>query len=822
MNAQIGRGPRLAAAAVTSAALMFATVPTAHAEDSSGVDVVNTETVQVYLDSSGDVKSQRVYEQLALTGEGEVDVTNPLSTEGLRNLDGFSGVEVEDGQQVVETSVDGDEKYRFVSDFDGELPLDISIAYTLDGEPVEPGDLVGKSGDLEVEFTVENVTSQPQEVTYDDGTGGTVTETVDVPIPMVGSLSTVAPPNFTEVQSDQANLAGDGAGGTRLSFTMTLFPPIGSSTATFGYTAKVTDGVVPRIDVSALPVNPLESPTFASAAESYRGGAKTGSELTVGATEIDANLLKLRDGASDLLSGLIQLNAGAEELNAGLDDEAAPGADRLADGANELATGLDKLETGADDLSDGTGQLDDGADKLASGAGRLSDGLSEAGGKAPELIAGLGTLRRGLVKVDRGLGDLSKGVAGVRRNPDYQRLLDGLDDAIAGVGTTGEVGSLTWAVDQVRSGLQNEAVPGLDRLAGGANCVSVVLGAVINGQGALAPGANPCFPDGYPGLPGLDANNPLEAGRAQILNKVRAAVNDPGNVNPEPTLVEGLNQLKSGLTSESQSDPGAIAALAAVECGLDSDSLGTCGATGLQQGLSQIAAGVPTLVETIITTVQGAVGSADDSADDGTLRGGMSDLIDGADLLEGGGSAIVEGLAKLSEGAGDLSGGADDLADGTEQLDDGADRLAAGADDASSGSDRLADGAGDLAEGLGDAADGSGRLADGLGEAAEGAPELVDGAGRLSEEGTSKLVEAGEDTAQEYGQLVAVIGAGAERAKTESMAYGAPEDAVGLTAYSFVVEGEDGEGGRNLTRGLLGLGLLGAAAAVFALRRRLA
>ncbi len=85
----------------------------------------------------------------------------------------------------------------------------------------------------------------------------------------------------------------------------------------------------------------------------------------------------------------------------------------------------------------------------------------------------------------------------------------------------------------------------------------------------------------------------------------------------------------------------------------------------------------------------------------------------------------------------------------------------------------------------------------------------------------SKLVEAGEDTAQDYGQLYATIAAGAERADAEKMAYGAPEGATGLTAYSFVVEGETGESGRNWARGLAGLALLGAAGGALVLRRRL-
>ena len=82
------------------------------------------------------------------------------------------------------------------------------------------------------------------------------------------------------------------------------------------------------------------------------------------------------------------------------------------------------------------------------------------------------------------------------------------------------------------------------------------------------------------------------------------------------------------------------------------------------------------------------------------------------------------------------------------------------------------------------------------------------------------LLEAGEDTAQNYGEMYATIAAGSERAKTENMAYGAPEGAMGLTAYSFVIDGENGEGGRNVARGVAGLAILGAGAGAFALRRR--
>src|SRR5262245_19857166 len=180
-------------------------------------------------------------------------------------------------------AVDGKKRLRSVSDYQGDLPLDVKVEYLLDGKSVEPADVVGKSGELEVRYTVRTVTAQEQEVAVADGNGGTVTKTVEVPVPMVGTLTTVAPASFTDVESATANMAGDGKGGTQLSFTMTLFPPIGSDTAEFGYQAHVSEGVVPRASVSALPINPLESATFKTAADSYQGGASTGRELAAGA-----------------------------------------------------------------------------------------------------------------------------------------------------------------------------------------------------------------------------------------------------------------------------------------------------------------------------------------------------------------------------------------------------------------------------------------------------------------------------------------------------------------------------------------------------------
>jgi putative membrane protein len=238
---------------------------------------------------------------------------------------------------------------------------------------------------------------------------------------------------------------------------------------------------------------------------------------------------------------------------------------------------------------------------------------------------------------------------------------------------------------------------------------------------------------------------------------------------------------------------------------------------GLREGLSVLIAGMDKAVlglQQLAPGGQDALSGANELAEKIDFAGkGAAQLADGLGLAN-------SGSKRLAEGTGELVAGTGTLRAGLGQLDDGAGQLSDGAAEAADGSGQLATGADQLADGLKDAANGSGQLADGLGTAAGGAPKLVDGAQRLSDEGTKKLVEAGTATAQSYGEMYATMTAGAERANTEKMAFGAPEDAVGLTAYNYILKGDDGESGRNWARGLGGLAVLGAGAGVFALRRR--
>ncbi|GAA4402331.1 hypothetical protein GCM10023168_12750 [Fodinibacter luteus] len=879
-----------------SAAMVLGVSPAAAATIvADDVVVTNTETVQAYLDPTGQLDVARIYDQIAMQGNGTVDLRNPVETEGLRNLDSFGGFEVVDGEIVGTYEVDGDLRLRAVSDFPQELPLEVAVTYALDGEQVEPEDVVGETGTLEVQYTVRNVTGQPQDITYDDGTGTMVTATEDVVIPMVGSLTTVLPPAFTDVTSNEANMAGDGRGGTKMSFTMTLFGPIGAPEATFGYRANISDGVIPPASISALPVSPLDSPSFKGGSAAYQSGAVTGATLTAGATTIDDNLLKLRDGAGELLAGLIKLKDGAGQLNAGLTGTAAPGAAKLADGtdqaaagAAELSSGLGQLDDGANQLADGAGQVADGAgtaatgaDTLAGGSAQVADGLDQAGAQAPALIAGLDQVAAGLAQVDAGLETLSETLTDPDTTQGVGLLQAGIKKLIAGIGTTGDATTLLGGVEKIRAGLAAATATGgsIDQLKGGvdgaaagaetiaAGLEKALLG--VNGvrdgnTAALAPGGSieqvgnairdiadvpSCAADplcvGTVNGTATNIESQLRTSATTSEQVLTAVSTGLSNTDPDnPGAIQGLLKIAAGLSG--QVSPGiaalkaslieAATGLARIECGLSNASLpGVCDpdTPGLLEGLQLVDEGVATLVGGVVA----AVGDDNDTSADKTLRGGIHSLQAGVDELSAGGQALILGLDKLSvgatlvaEGNADLATGLDTLADGAGQVSSGADQLADGTGTASAGSAKLADGtqllavgANQLADGLLTAADGSSQLAVGLGTAAEAAPALPEGAQRLSDEGTSKLIDAGKATAADYGVKYALIEAGAERAQTEAMIYGAPADATGKAAYSIEIAGVDSTSGNNLQRGLVAAALFGlAAGGAFLLRRQTA
>jgi putative membrane protein len=718
------------------------------AADSEDLTTTNTETVQTYLDADGKIDSSRIYEQLTLTGDGSVTVENPVGDNSLRNLNGFGGMDAKDGVVEQHYDVDGVSQSRSVSTFDtSKLPLSVGVEYKLDGKKVSADDLVGATGDVEVTYTVKNLTTKKVPLTFTDGNGGTTTETGDVPIPIVGTVVFNLPKNYTNVQSVAASMGGDGHGGTQMQYLLSLFPPIGSDTVSFGYTAHLTDGVVPPVSFTAVPVDPLTNPTFTTAAASYQSGADTGDKLAAGATKINTNLLRLRDGAGQLLAGLIKLNDGAHQLDDGLSGQAAPGAQKLADGTSQASEGGRKLTAGLSQLHGALATLPNTLahnkkyQLLLGALTQIADGVGHVDDPATEktVLGGLNAIQQGL-EIGPGNDCLAATIAGTEPKK---------------CGAIDAVRALSQSLSIARSqGLTNSPV---------------VLGKLT------------VIPEGY---------------LLQKLADIRATTgcsSDPGCQQQIDVLSTLFDQSKSGDLFDQQLE-------------LLQTSLNTIADKADKQllnpgaGLDQLRAGLsnPHAAKDCAAAQKTQTSADDCGIREAALavRGGIPLLVDSLR------QQILAGLGSPTPGCDPtktLRCGAAALADGLGQLDSGAHQLS---------------------DGLNTAADGSGRLADGMQQARDGAPKLENGANELSERGVVKIVQAGQDTAQQYGKLYAVLAEGAKRAHTDGMVYGAPDDSMGLMAYDFEINGTDGQESRNVERLLLAVVLGGLGLGAFALRRR--
>lgn len=866
---------RPAAATIGVIGLIIGPASAAFGQDD--VFVTNRESVQAFLNSDGSLDVARVYDQVDAFGSGTVRIENPVSTEGLRNLDGFGGYDVTDDVAVLEMEVDGESAFRTVSDFTGELPVSVEPEYRLNGELVEPQDVVGRSGTLDVRITISNRTAAPTDVSYFDASGNEVTESVDVPVPLVAIFETVLPPSFSSVETPDYNVAGDGRGGTVLRANLVLFDglPTGGSTTTLFYTANISDGVIPEAQLDVVPVQPITHANFDGAYQATAQGMQSGRTLATGGARLDDGLGQLHDGAAELLSGLQLIAEGAEQLRAGLADEAAPGSRELANGASQAASGASELSAGlnnqlapgADELADGAQDAADGASELsaglnsqlspgaraladanrtaADGAGRLADGLATAEARAPELIGGLEQIRDGLGRLDGGLTLLYNGIGGVPTQA--QPIIDGINQLRAGIGSLSEPETLLGGLERIRQALTDQIVPGLNEIGGGLDCANVALQDILTSR--TSGFSEACYGTTLAAqLQALRAGVPvaIDDVTRTVLEVLSSRLVNPADPVDENTLRGGLNRVLAGLTSSD----GVIAGVVRLQCGLSNTVSDQCDPTrpGLLQGLDLVFGGVNQLVSGVVTTVQGAVGDEDDTPADQTLRGGVNGLTDGVELIVEGGNSLLAGLnqltdgaqtlhagglqiadgaERLADGAGEAASGAGQLADGlterlapgARQLADGADEAAAGASQLADGNRQIADGAGELADGLGTAADGAGELADGSAEAAEGTPALVDGIG-AAREGVGLLKTGGEDTVETYAPNVALLQAANARGAAEALPYGAPDGAIGTAVYSITLAGESGEGGQNFVKALAAIAILGLAAGGVALARR--
>ena len=132
-------------ALVVAATIMSTTVVPA-------VEIKKDESVFVNLSSDGKLEKSTVSNWIH-SSESNLEVKDKSSLSDIKNVK-TDDEPVKDGENLT-WKVEGSDIY-YQGKTDKELPLDVSIKYSLDGEEIKAEDLAGKTGRVKVELEIKN------------------------------------------------------------------------------------------------------------------------------------------------------------------------------------------------------------------------------------------------------------------------------------------------------------------------------------------------------------------------------------------------------------------------------------------------------------------------------------------------------------------------------------------------------------------------------------------------------------------------------------------------------------------------------------------
>ncbi len=346
-----------------------------------------------------------------------------------------------------------------------------------------------------------------------------------------------------------------------------------------------------------------------------------------------------KDPLPEIASGLTELYGGVDQLGAGIQEAAAGVGATSTD--NTLLFGINQIANGLTQLASPTAGLPAANSAIT---GQLMPGINQ-------LIAGVGTTANP-TSISGGLAQIAAGIGSASTDQTLlfaiNGLIAGLESVKANIGSAAAVNTLLYAANAVLAGLAD-----LKTGIVAVNAASAPTGPLVtNLQAALA----------------LAADSANIATITAIINGVVAAISGSG-----PTAIYGgTNIALAGLGSTST--PGTllygaeavVGGLMAIKAGIGS---GTTADT-LLFAANAISAG--------LTSIKAAIGT---TATPDTLLFGSSSIFAGLSQVQGGLGQVSGGLSEATAGLGSAST-ANTLIFGADQIEGGLSTLKAGLDTA--------------------------------------------------------------------------------------------------------------------------------------------
>ena len=356
-------------AAGTAALLLACLTIGAAADGSAQADYTKIENVYAKLSADGTARGASVVNHFQVSRAGEI--TDYGTYGGTVNLSTTQPLSAE--KEAVRFSAETGNFY-YQGNLDSvTLPWNFRITYQLDGQPITPDELGGKSGALKIRFHSERNPAVPE--VFSKNYVMQVSLTLDNDI-------------CSNLKAPDATLA-DAGDGTQLTFTV-----LPGTDADYGIEADVKNFSMSGFSIAAVPYSvsiDMDSFDTGDMTDEFSQLTDAAEKLQSGANSLLSGINSFRDGGSSLTSGSGEIKSGLSTLSSN--------AASVVEASANIAASLSAISSQLGAAGSGSG----GTDQLAQSLLQLADGLEQ-------IENGLVGLRQGMENSFAAMENVSSGI----------------------------------------------------------------------------------------------------------------------------------------------------------------------------------------------------------------------------------------------------------------------------------------------------------------------------------------------------------------------------------------------------------------------------
>lgn len=313
------------------------------------------ETVYVLAGADGSVQKIIVSDWL----KNELGSASLTDKSGLSNIENVKGDESYsiNGDNMTVWDAQGNDIY-YQGDIQKELPVGLTVRYTLNGKTVSPEQLKGQSGKVTIRFDYENRQYETVQINGQN-------QRIYVPFAMLTGMI-LDNDTFRNVTVTNGKLVNDG---DRTVVVGLAFPGLQENLNLSRDQLSIPSSVEITADVTDFSLG-MTVTLACNDLFSQLG------DVDLGSLDAAGSLNKLTDAMDQLLNGSSALYDGLTTL---LDKsgELAAGVEELAQGAAAIKGGADSLDEGAAELKAGLADLSEGLNKLSANSAALNGGAEQ-------------------------------------------------------------------------------------------------------------------------------------------------------------------------------------------------------------------------------------------------------------------------------------------------------------------------------------------------------------------------------------------------------------------------------------------------------------